>query len=294
MQLQQPKLADLVARTLRDRILSGELQDGDELPRQEDLLREFGVSKPSLREALRILEAEGLATVRRGNRGGAVVHVPKAQNAAFMIGLTLQFRGVPLADVGHALRAIEPVCAGLCAARDDRDREVVPALREIQQATQLSVGDPVEFTGCTRRFHQEIVGRCGNQTLILVVGALEAIWSSPERSWADQATRQGRFPDRGQRLRGIRAHERLIGLIGSGDVERVQRFAASHLRDSLAHMIVDTAGDTVQPLRAPDGPRSAPGAGPAGSADPDDHRLRLAHPAADGDQPGPTAPRGEL
>jgi GntR family transcriptional repressor for pyruvate dehydrogenase complex len=49
MQARQPKLADVVAARLRDRILSGELKDGDELPRQEDLLAEFGVSTPSLR-----------------------------------------------------------------------------------------------------------------------------------------------------------------------------------------------------------------------------------------------------
>lgn len=250
MQLQQPKLADMVAAKLRERILSGELKDGDELPRQEELLREFGVSKPSLREALRILEAEGLTTVRRGNRGGAIVHVPKPQHAAFMIGLTLQFRGVPLSDVGNALRAIEPVCAGLCASRPDRGTQVVPALQEVQRATQAAVEDPLEFTRCTRRFHQEIVEHCGNQTLILLVGTLEVLWSSPERQWADQAQQQGRFPDREQRLLAIKVHEKMIDLISEGDAERVQRYAAAHLRDSLEHMICDTVGSTVEPVRA--------------------------------------------
>ncbi|HEY8473728.1 MAG TPA: FCD domain-containing protein [Natronosporangium sp.] len=289
MQLQQPKLADLVARTLRERILSGELQDGDELPRQDELLREFGVSRPSLREALRILEAEGLATVRRGNRGGVIVHVPKPQNAAFMIGLTLQHRGVPLADVGHALRAIEPVCAGLCAEREDRQREVIPALREIQAATEAAVADPVAYARRTRQFHQEIVNRCGNETLILVVGALEAIWSTPERDWADQAARQGRFPDRAQRLRGLRAHERLIALIEAGDAERARRYAASHLRDSLSHMLDDTAGDPLQVVRAP-----APAPRPASSPNPDHDRFGLTHTPADGDQAGAATPGGQL
>src|ERR1700755_1275124 len=82
IQLHQPRLAEMVAALLRERILSGALRDGDPLPRQEDLLKEFGISKPSLREALRILEAEGLITVRRGNRGGALVHVPEAGHAA--------------------------------------------------------------------------------------------------------------------------------------------------------------------------------------------------------------------
>jgi GntR family transcriptional repressor for pyruvate dehydrogenase complex len=250
-QLQQPKLAEMVAGKLRDRILSGQLKDGDELPRQEDLLREFGVSKPSLREALRILEAEGLTTVRRGNRGGAIVHTPKAQNAAFMIGLTLQFRNVPLSDVGNAIRAIEPVCAGLCAAREDRESTVIPALQTVQEMTIRAVDDPLAFTHATRRFHQEIVAHCGNETLILLVGALEVIWSSPEDNWASQAQEQGRFPDQAQRQQGIRVHEKLISLISGGDVEKVQRYAAAHLRDSLEHMIFDTAGSMVQHVHVP-------------------------------------------
>ena len=67
-----PRLAEMVAAGLRDKILSGELDDGDLLPRQEDLLAEFGVSPPSIREALRILETEGLITVKRGNVGGGL------------------------------------------------------------------------------------------------------------------------------------------------------------------------------------------------------------------------------
>jgi GntR family transcriptional repressor for pyruvate dehydrogenase complex len=248
MQARQPKLADLVAGRLRERILTGELRDGDELPRQEDLLLEFGVSKPSLREALRILEAEGLTTVRRGNRGGAIVHVPTAHNAAFMLGLTLQFRGVSLADVGSALQAIEPVCASLCASRPDRATTVVPALRAVHEGAIKTADDPDAFTRSTREFHQTIVSQCGNETLILVVGSLEALWSSPERNWASAADELGRFPERAQRLKGLRVHEKLITRIEAGDAEGVLRYAGAHLRDSLEHMIYDITGRIVAPV----------------------------------------------
>src|SRR5258707_617511 len=83
------RLDELVADALRDRITGGDLRDGDLLPKQEELLAEFRVSKPSLREALRILETEGLITVRRGNVGGAVVHLPDSDDAGYMIGLIL-------------------------------------------------------------------------------------------------------------------------------------------------------------------------------------------------------------
>jgi DNA-binding transcriptional MocR family regulator len=105
--MSQPRVAEMVADVLRVRIVDGELADGDLLPRQEDLVEEFGVSLPSLREAMRILETEGLISVRRGNIGGAVVHRPTPQAAAYMLGLVLQSHRVVLGD-------------GIAAAGDER------------------------------------------------------------------------------------------------------------------------------------------------------------------------------
>ena len=62
----QPRVAELVASKLRDDILSGRLKEGDVLPSQETLLAEFGVSPPALREAIHLLETDGLISVRRG------------------------------------------------------------------------------------------------------------------------------------------------------------------------------------------------------------------------------------
>src|SRR5262245_56820656 len=59
----------MIAGVLRNRIVNGELEDGKVLPKHQDFLIEFGVSLPSLREAMRILETEGLISERRGNRG---------------------------------------------------------------------------------------------------------------------------------------------------------------------------------------------------------------------------------
>src|SRR5665213_1774964 len=102
-QLKQPRLAELIAVNLRDRILASEFADGASLPKQEDLLDEFGVSPPSIREALRILETEGLVTVQRGNVGGAIVLQPKVEKVAYMLALVMQASAVSLGDVSHAL-----------------------------------------------------------------------------------------------------------------------------------------------------------------------------------------------
>ena len=114
------RLAEMVAGVLRDRILSGELPDGGWLPKQEDLLAEFGISMPPIREALRILESEGLITVKRGNVGGAVVHLPREAAAASTFGVLLHSRGATLGQLVDAMVAIEPLCVAAAASRGDR------------------------------------------------------------------------------------------------------------------------------------------------------------------------------
>jgi GntR family transcriptional repressor for pyruvate dehydrogenase complex len=239
VQLHQPRLAEMVADALRDRIINGLLKDGDGLPRQEDLLAEFNVSRPSLREALRILESEGLITVRRGNMGGAVVHAPRVGNAAYSVGLVLQSKGVPMTDLRDAIKSIEPVCAGLCAARADRHETVLPVLRAVHEEVESAIDDEVGFTVASRRFHEQLVAVCGNETLILVVGALESLWSSREEAWARDASLTGEFPDRRQRMSGVRAHERILRSIEDGDVDRVQQRARVHLESTLLYALGD-------------------------------------------------------
>src|SRR5262249_16766090 len=91
-----------VADELRSLIVSGQLTEGDSIGREPELVERFGVSRPSLREALRILEAEGLITVVRGVLGGVFVHEPDQRMTARTAALVLQARNVSLADVYDA------------------------------------------------------------------------------------------------------------------------------------------------------------------------------------------------
>src|SRR3954452_282519 len=153
-QLRQPRLADMVASVLRERIVNGELANGDLLPKQDELLEEFRISRPSLREALRILESEGLLTVRRGNVGGSVVEAPNAESSAYMFGLVLQSRKGTASDLADAIRHIEPITASLCAERADRDKTVIPQLQANIDASEAAVGDGPQFTTLSRQFHE--------------------------------------------------------------------------------------------------------------------------------------------
>jgi DNA-binding FadR family transcriptional regulator len=232
-QLRQPRLSEMVAEELRRRILSLELEDGAMLPRQEDLLAEFGVSVPSLREAMRILETEGFITVLRGSIGGAVVHVPQARDAAYNFGLILESSGTGLDDVMTALQWLEPVCAASCARRRDRRSAVLPSLRAIIKTSERVIADADAYGLEARRFHDQVVALCGNDTMILIIGALESLWSAQVHGLRQGNEAPGIIPELTMRKVTLDEHRHLVDAISAGDAllaESVARQHFSHLR----------------------------------------------------------------
>ncbi len=96
-------------------VVDGQLKDGDFLPNEAELMAHFGVSRPTLREAVRVLESERLVEVRRGSRTGARVRVPGPEIVARPAGLLLELSGATIADVMVAQAGIEPMAARLLA-----------------------------------------------------------------------------------------------------------------------------------------------------------------------------------
>ena len=262
-QLRQPRLADIVAGRLREDILSGRLTEGHLLPRQERLLEQYGVSPPVLREALRILETDGLISVRRGNVGGAVVHLPTLDRTAQMISMVLQTRKTTAADVSQSLTRLEPICAGMCALRADRDDAVVPVLRDIIERQTAEIDDLEAYIPNARHFHESLVSLCGNDSMIVVVGSLEVIWSAHESSvWSggtdaeDHGAGSGQVPAppmaRSVRRAAIRAHERLVDAIEAGTETRAQALAASHLASARRTTLASDPGSLIRAAAIPD------------------------------------------
>jgi DNA-binding FadR family transcriptional regulator len=247
-QLRQPRLAELVASKLRDEILSGRLTEGDSLPRQEDLLADFKVSPPAVREALRILETEGLVSVRRGNVGGAIVHLPTARGVAYMVSLVLQAQRTSLDDVGAAIRDLEPLCAGMCARRPDRKEAVVPVLQYLIDQQSEALGDNIAYNRLARRFHETLVQHCGNETMILVIGALESVWTAHERH-VYQVT-PGTNP--ALRRSALRAHEKLVAAIDAGNADAAAQIASRHLDATQAFTMAADQDHTVLAERVRD------------------------------------------
>src|SRR3954452_8605373 len=163
-----PKFAELVAGHIRNRIVRGELVRGEGLPSEAALMGGFGISRPTLREAFRILESEGLITVRRGARGGARIQIPSSDVAARYAGLVLQHRGTTVADVLEARVIVEAPAARMLAERRNR-----ASIANRLQARLDLVG--AEEAGRFHEFNALVVELTENQTLILLTAMLEHI-----------------------------------------------------------------------------------------------------------------------
>lgn len=245
--LRAPRLAEMAADRLRSRILRGDLKDGDFLPSQDRLLAEFGVSRPTIREALRILETEGLVSVRRGATGGAVVHRPREENTAYSLGLVLESRAVTVHDVGLALKRLEADCAALCAERPDRAETVVPGLRRCNEIARRQIDEPLAYTHAMAEFHEQMIEQCGNSTLAVLAGAVESLHLAHVKEWAERVSGAGQFPDREYRLAGLGAHEDLTELIAVGDVAAASVLALEHFDP---HQFYVSEEDSERPVTA--------------------------------------------
>jgi DNA-binding FadR family transcriptional regulator len=171
-----PKAAQVVARDLRGQIVRGELAEGAPLPSEPVLMELFGISRPSLREAFRILESERLIEVRRGSHGGARATRPDIGVAARYLGVMMQFDRVPLSDVFTARALIEPLAFGLLADHPDRasiTRDLRLALADLDAET-----DAARFLRMFLRFFQTAFARTGNRPMELLYGALSEVIGS--------------------------------------------------------------------------------------------------------------------
>jgi GntR family transcriptional regulator, transcriptional repressor for pyruvate dehydrogenase complex len=213
-----------IADELRRLIVSGKLSEGDSLGREPDLVERFKVSRPSLREALRILEAEGLISVVRGMLGGIVVHAPDPSMTARTAALVLQSRNVSVADVHEARSLLEPIAVRVVASLRSR-RSAAAELRQLIDDETQVILDPEAFGQATARFHERLVALAGNQTLGIVAEMLNEIVVKAVTAVSQSAAQSSVAT----RRRGIRSQERLVSLIEAGKAAEAEAHWRTHM-----------------------------------------------------------------
>lgn len=205
------KAAELVADHLRSEIVTGNIATGDSLPVERELVESYGVSRPTLREALRILETEGLLEITRGVKGGAKVLGPSLTLASHAFGMILQAKGTKLVDVQIARSIIEPPAARMVAERSAPEDLLV--LREAVDA-EKAVAGTAEFPFAAMRFHETLVGLCGNDTIDAFLQVLHDIHEGAAAMFSKRKLSAGR---------AIETHEQLLEHIERGDADAAEQ-----------------------------------------------------------------------
>lgn len=234
-----PKTAEIIASDLRRQIVRGALTPGETLPPEAQLMEQYGVSRPTLREAFRILETETLISVRRGSRGGAQVMNPDISVAARYVGLLLQIQGTTIQDVYEARMVSEPHCAGLLAKRrteqDLEDlRDCVAGLHALVKAGPEAVPDASRWSGATYRFHELIMQRCGNKTLAVQGAVLQDIVATHLQLTIAQSLGEVESPAHFQKT--IKSYAKMVDLIEANDAEQSEAHWRTHMEQAAKYL----------------------------------------------------------
>jgi GntR family transcriptional regulator, transcriptional repressor for pyruvate dehydrogenase complex len=223
-----PKASDVLARELRERILSGELAEGIALPAERELVKQTQMSRATVREALRILEVQNLVRVRAGRAGGAFVQRPTTKSMASTVSMLIRGRQIKLADLMETREALEPFCAELAARKRTDDDLAV-----LDQANS-DIADPgadlSAFLQANLDWHVGVAMASRNELLIGFMTALsQAIYTGTENA---------AFVDDNVRTVTARAHRSVTAAIRSRDADaagrRMRRHVHSYAKAALA------------------------------------------------------------
>ena len=206
------KAHEVVADQLRQQIVSGELTEGQRLPPEEELTAQFGVARTTLREALRVLESQGLIAIKRGRGGGPLVTHPSVEPIAMALAVTLQIQGTTTGDLDTARQLIEPQIAGRLAA-DHTDADLATLEHAVDLAAEAADRkDGIAFGLAAANVHETLVALSGNNTLTTITLLLQKMvraYYTQRMDVVDPALMQ----------RAVRSYRKLVGFIRSGDVE---------------------------------------------------------------------------
>jgi GntR family transcriptional regulator, transcriptional repressor for pyruvate dehydrogenase complex len=223
-----PKAAEVIADQIRRQIIRGELTQGELLPPEVELTARWGLGRPAVREALRILESEGLIRVRRGNMGGAIVQYPSVSVAARAAAIILQVENTSLQDIYEARLSIE---SGAAYTATERARpETIAKLLELLDEEHARIGNAQLWATAAVRFHEGIVQAAGVRTLVLFSDMLSELIDEHQHS----VVLKPGLEAPSSRALASKSHAKLLSLIQAGDPERARRHWHTHLKEANA------------------------------------------------------------
>src|SRR5829696_9213425 len=156
---------EVVAERLRRQIVRGELKIGERLPPEEELTLTFGIARTTLREALRVLESQGLIAIRRGRGGGPVVTAPETAPLAQALAMSLQLQAATIGDLDEARQLLESqIVMRLAKEHTDDDLETLRVIAK-EAARAAEATDRGAFGLAATEFHRTLGERSRNLTM---------------------------------------------------------------------------------------------------------------------------------
>jgi len=241
------KLSHAVAERLRQQIVSGQRKAGEKLPLESDLLVQFKVSRPTVREALRILEAESLIQLGRGARAGATVLGPTMERAAEYAAMVLANGGATVGELYEARLLLEPPLVMQLAKK--RDRKLFDELQTYVDESKkaIAASDYAQARSWLERSHGAMMRGTANPALVLMVQMLMNM--QEQTMGVQEALRDevGGAALRAQILKGVQAQEQLIDLLRQGKGEDAQTFWRKHMER--IRVFMERSGFGARPIR---------------------------------------------
>lgn len=217
--MQVPKASDVLADDLRERILRGDFPEGTALPPERELVIQTRMSRTTVREALRILEVQGLVRIKTGRSGGAFVQKPGEESIASSVSLLIRGRQIRMAALLETREAIEPSCAQLAATyRTDAD---LARLEAANEAISVDTGSLADFLQANVDWHVAVAIASHNELLTGFMLALSrSIYASTDNKG---------FIDTEVRRTTVRAHRTITEAVRAQDPAAAVRRMTRHV-----------------------------------------------------------------
>jgi len=215
------KLSEAIAAQILDDIARRGMTEGQPLMSEAAMLETYGGGRASVREALRILETNGLVNIKAGPRGGAVVG--RVDPVQFGRSATRYFQlgGATVRELIEARLILEPATTGLAAKR--RDPASMERLRGwLENHHDRPTGDDATYLSESFEFHSIVSGMSGNMVLDLITLAMKDVFTSRVKSAVYP-------PNARRRVRAV--HEEIAQLVLDGDAEGAERLMREHLEE---------------------------------------------------------------
>lgn len=219
-----PKASDYLANILRGRIIGYGLAQGEALPSEGELMEEHHLSRATVRETLRLLEAEDIITVKRGPRGGVFVRHPDLRQVSHSLALLLTLSEAPLRDLFQFRAIIEPFAASLAARAADSDqRDELVRLAD----AEVSISADIDSWQGRVAVHGLIAEATHNELLRVVISAIQEVVRSHSAQERLSAT---------DLEETALAHRKIAHAIAKGDDGAAERAMRLHLERYQARM----------------------------------------------------------